>query len=132
MANFIHFFVFVVGFVLAIFICRAVRKRIDKKHEDNENRHTAFISYEGKDYEFRYWTESDVADWLYAGVYEVLPPKIRRGKVIPQYNCIGKTCRESDRVDWCWETLEEYVEAQRQIERDRQKILEICGELEEG
>lgn len=95
-----------------------------------ENVQSAKIEYEGEIYEFRFWTESNVADWTWAGVYKVLPPKIKRGKEIPQYECIDSTCWATDRVEWCWEALAKHVNLAKIEQQDLEKVAEFCGDAE--
>lgn len=112
--------------VLIIFIVAFIRGEGHKQ----ENVQSAKIEYEGEIYEFRFWTESNVADWTCAGVYKVLPPKIKRGKEIPQYECIDSTCWATDRVEWCWEALTKYVNLAKIEQQDLEKVAEFCGDAE--
>ncbi len=95
-----------------------------------ENVQSAQVEYEGEIYEFRFWTESNIAEWTWAGVYKILPPKIKRGKEIPQYKCIDSTCWATDRVEWCWKALTDYVNLTKIEQQDLDKIAELCGEAE--
>lgn len=95
-----------------------------------ENVQSAQIEYEGETYEFRFWTESNIGDWTWAGVYKVLPPKIKRGKKIPQSECIDSTCWATDRVEWCWKALAQHVNSAKIEQRDLEKVAEFCGDAE--
>lgn len=95
-----------------------------------ENVQSAQVEYEGEIYEFRFWTESNIAEWTWAGVYKILPSKIKRGKEIPQYKCIDSTCWATDRVEWCWKALTDYVNLTKIEQQDLDKIAELCGEAE--
>lgn len=95
-----------------------------------ENVQSAQVEYEGEIYEFRFWTDSDIADLTWAGVYKVLPPKIKRGKKIPQYQSIDSTCWATDRVEWCWKALAQYVNSAKIEQQDLEKIAKFCGKAE--
>lgn len=95
-----------------------------------ENVQSAQVEYEGEIYEFRFWTDSDIADLTCAGVYKVLPPKIKRGKKIPQYQCIDRTWSATDRVEWCWKALAQYVNSAKIEQQDLEKIAKFCGDAE--
>lgn len=95
-----------------------------------ENVQSAQVEYEGEIYEFRFWTDSDIADLTWAGVYKVLPPKIKRGKKIPQYQCIDSACWATDRVEWCWKALAQYVNSAKIEQQDLEKIAKFCGDAE--
>lgn len=95
-----------------------------------KNVQSAQVEYEGEIYEFRFWTESNIADWTWAGVYKVLPPKIKRGKQIPQYECIDSTCWATDRVEWCWKALAQHVNSAKIEQQDLEKVAEFCGDAE--
>lgn len=110
--------------VLIVFVVACIKDDV----RPQKNVKSAQIEYEGEIYEFRFWTESNVADWAYAGVYKVLPPKIKRSKEIPQYKCIAKTCWATDRVEWCWTTLTQYVSFIKIEQKDLEKVAEFCGD----
>lgn len=95
-----------------------------------ENVQSAQVEYEGEIYEFRFWTDSDIAYLTWAGVYKVLPPKTRRGKKIPQYERIDRTCWATDRVEWCWKALAQYVNSAKIEQQDLEKITKFCGDAE--
>ena len=115
---------------MAIILIAFIVALIKYDGRPQENVQSAQIEYENEIYEFRFWTESDVADWTWAGVYKVLPPKIKRGKKIPQYQCIDSTCWATDRVEWCWKALAQYVNSAKIEQRDLEKVAEFCGDAE--
>lgn len=95
-----------------------------------KNVQSARIKYEDEIYEFRFWNEYDFAEWTCAGVYKVLSPKIKKGKEIPQYDCIDSTRWATDRVEWCWEALARYVNSVKLEQQDLKKVAEFCSEAE--
>lgn len=115
---------------MAIILIVLVVACIKYDERPQENVQSAQVEYEGEIYEFRFWTDSDIADWTWAGVYKVLPPKIKRGKKIPQYQCIDSTCWATDRVEWCWEALAKHVNSTKLEQQDLEKIAELCGDAE--
>lgn len=115
---------------MAIILIACVVACIKDDERPQENVQSAQVEYEGEIYEFRFWTDPDIADLTCAGVYKVLPPKIKRGKKIPQYQCIARTCLATDRVEWCWKALAQYVNSAKIEQQDLEKIAKICGDAE--
>lgn len=115
---------------MAIILIACVVACIKDDERPQENAQSAQVEYEGEIYEFRFWTDSDIADLTWAGVYKVLPPKIKRGKKIPQYQRIDSTCWATDRVEWCWKALAQYVNSAKIEQQDLEKIAKFCGDAE--
>lgn len=115
---------------MAIILIAFVVACIKYDEHPQENVQSAQVEYEGEIYEFRFWTDSDIADLTWAGVYKVLPLKIKRGKKIPQYQRIDSTCWATDRVEWCWKALAQYVNSAKIEQQDLEKIAKFCGDAE--